>query len=79
MMDFEVAAHNSIRIVFPEWTVRSCYFHFVKNIKDQAKKKNVPKVVRKTEEYKCWIAQIFGKFWIMFLYFFQFRFCFLAH
>jgi len=62
MMDFEIAAHSALKEVFPEWTVRSCFFHFVKNIKDQSKKKQVPKLLRKSESYKKWIGQIFGNF-----------------
>lgn len=64
MMDFEIAAINAIREVFPEWEIKTCYFHFVKDIKDQAKKKNVPKTIRKSSQYKVWINQAFGKFLI---------------
>lgn len=60
VMDFEVAAHNAIEEIFPEWTVKCCYFHFIKNIKDQAKKKKVPNLIRKSDAFKLWINRIFG-------------------
>lgn len=65
MLDFEIAAHNAIQEVFPEWTVRTCFFHFVKNIKDQAKKKKVPKALRHSMNYGKWINQIFGKLYFI--------------
>jgi hypothetical protein len=74
MFDFEVAALNAIQIVFPEWTVHTCFFHYVKAVKDQAKKKKVPKALRTSDEYKVWINEIFGNFKInYFTYFKYFR------
>jgi len=61
LMDFEVAAHLAMEEVFPEWTVKTCLFHFVKSVKGQSKKK-VLKSIRKKREFKQWLEQIFGKF-----------------
>lgn len=61
MFDFEIAALNAAQEVFPEWHIRTCYFHFVCNVKRQAKKK-VQKVARQTPQFKRWIDEILGKF-----------------
>lgn len=61
MMDFESAAHNALEQVFPEWTIKTCYFHFVKNIRTQMEIK-VSTTIRTQDDFKKWMNQIFGKF-----------------
>jgi len=60
MMDFEVPAHNAIKKVFPEWQLRTCYFHFIKNVIDQAKKKKL-KPLFGNDAFKRWISELLGK------------------
>lgn len=59
-MDMELAAHAAIGEVFPEWTIRSCYFHFIRCIKDKAKE-TVQKSVRQSDTYKKWKGELYGK------------------
>lgn len=63
MMDFEIAAHNALKKVFPEWTLKTCYFHFIKNITDQAKKKGLSLALR-LPEFKRWFSELIGKYLI---------------
>lgn len=67
MLDFEIAALNAVELVFPEWDVKTCFFHFVKNVTDQAKKKKIPKLIQKNTLYVVWVNQLFGKFFIAWL------------
>jgi hypothetical protein len=68
MMDFETAAHNALQQVFPEWTIKTCYFHFVKSVSTQVEKK-VHEAVRSRVEFKNWLNQIFGMFcWTILLF-----------
>lgn len=60
MMDFEIAAHNALEKVFPEWTLKSCYFHFIKSITDQAKKKGLSAAFQNSE-FKRWFSELIGK------------------
>jgi len=61
MMDFELAAHNALKAVFPEWELKTCYFHFIKNITDQAKKKKL-KPLFKNDDFRRWLSELIGKF-----------------
>jgi hypothetical protein len=68
MMDFETAAHNALQQVFPEWTIKTCYFHFVKSVSTQVEKK-VHEAVRSRAEFKHWLNQILGMFcWTILLF-----------
>lgn len=60
MMDFEIAAHNAIRVVFPEWTIKTCYFHFFKNVTDQARKKGLTQALENVN-FKRWLNETLGK------------------
>lgn len=70
LMDFEAAAHNAIGRVFPEWTVKSCYFHFAKNVIDHAKHKDGLTSAFNDEQFVEWLNGILGKFFIGFQYYF---------
>lgn len=59
LLDREVAAHNAIRDVFPEWTTKSCNFHFVKNVQDYAKNNGLITVLT-DEAYWSWLNAIIG-------------------
>lgn len=61
MFDNEAAPQNAIQQIFPGWTLKTCYFHFIKSVKDQAKKK-VNKNVRQMKTFKEWRELFFGKF-----------------
>lgn len=61
MFDFEVAALSAVEEVFPEWTIRTCYFHFLNNIKRQIKKKGIKDVASGSKAFKKWISEIMGK------------------
>jgi len=60
MFDCEPGAFNAAEEVLPEWHIRTCYFHFVGNVKKQAKKK-VAKSARQTPQFKRWLDEILGK------------------
>jgi len=61
MFDFEVAAHNALEKIFPEWTLKSCYFHFIKNITDQAKAKGLSAAFH-LDSFNRWFNELIGKF-----------------
>jgi hypothetical protein len=57
--DMEPAAHNMLKRHFPEWHVRSCYFHYFKNVRDQAKKKKLHDAF-KDDEFLNWFNALMG-------------------
>jgi len=61
LMDCELAAHKAVESVFPEFTVRSCNFHFAKNVLDYAKNNGLKKAMT-TIEFGVWINGILGKY-----------------
>jgi len=61
MFDFEIAAHKALLKVFPEWSLSSCYFHFIKSITGQAKKKGLSAAM-KMDDFKYWMDEILGRF-----------------
>lgn len=61
MMDFEMAAHAAMEEIFPEWTLKTCYFHFIKNLTDQAKKKGLSAAFRQ-DNFKKWFGELTGTF-----------------
>lgn len=61
LMDCEIAAHNAVEAVFPEFRVRSCYFHFTKNVLDYAKTKGLTELLH-DEEFSHWISAVLGIF-----------------
>jgi len=63
LMDCELAAHNAVESVFPEFTVRSCNFHFTKNVLDYAKNNGLKKVMN-TSDFANWIGSVLGKLYI---------------
>ena len=38
MADFELSLRNAIKDIFPNFTLKGCYFHYVKNLWANAKK-----------------------------------------
>jgi len=62
LLDCEAAAHKAVESVFGErgWSVRSCHFHFVKNILDRAKSTDLIEENARGE-MKDWINAIIGK------------------
>jgi len=40
-VDFELAVHNAIRIVFPESHIRGCFFHLFQNLKKHLSSANL--------------------------------------
>lgn len=65
MMDMEPAAHKMLKRHFSEWHVRSCYFHYFKNIKDQAEKKGLHDAF-KNDNFLCWFNGLMGNFEIFY-------------
>lgn len=63
MFDMEPAAHKAMKEVFPEWSIKSCFFHFIKSVINQAKKK-VSKDVRDMIEFKQWVELFFGRHYL---------------
>lgn len=62
MMDMELEAHAALEQVFPEWNIRSCYFHFVKYLNKQATKKRIPNDLLENTQYKKWFNEVIGRF-----------------
>jgi hypothetical protein len=61
IMDCELAAHNAIEEVFPEFRVRSCFFHFTKNVLDKAKSIGLSELL-KNADFSRWLTELLGKF-----------------
>jgi len=61
MFDMEPAAHKMLKRHFPEWHLRSCYFHFFKNVRDQAEKKGLHAAFKNADFLK-WFNGLMGKF-----------------
>ena len=59
LMDCEIAAHNGIETVFPEWKVRSCYFHFTKNLIDYVKNNGLFDATN-CVDFSTWINELLG-------------------
>lgn len=61
MLDFELAAHEALTEVFPDWSIRTCHFHFYKNIIDKIKKLGLSFAFNNSE-FNKWLDGIMGKF-----------------
>lgn len=60
LMDRELAAHNAIEQIFPEFTVRSCSFHFAKNVLDYAKNNDLSSAFSNAK-FSAWIKELLGR------------------
>ncbi|KAI6183276.1 hypothetical protein M3Y97_00472000 [Aphelenchoides bicaudatus] len=67
LMDCELAAQNALEIVFPEWSVRSCSFHFAKNVLDYAKNNGLSETLENSE-FAVWTKEILGCIFLPELY-----------
>jgi hypothetical protein len=59
-MDGEEAAHGGIKEVLPEFKSRSCFFHFMKNVRDYAKTYGFLDVFE-NEVSSAWINAVIGR------------------
>ncbi|CAF1001687.1 unnamed protein product [Adineta ricciae] len=57
LIDFEMAAYNAFRTVFPDSTILFCHFHFAKNIMKHLKKMHLIEELKK-EDIKRQLANI---------------------
>lgn len=60
LLDQETAAHNALQHVFPEWRIRSCHFHFSKNVIDYAKNHGLATELV-DDEFAKWLNEVIGK------------------
>lgn len=60
IFDMEPAAHKALLQNFPEWKLHSCYFHYFKNIKDQAERKGLHDAF-KSDNFLKWFNGLMGK------------------
>jgi transposase-like protein len=61
LMDCELAAQNAIEVVFPGSKVRSCNFHFTKNVLDYIKNNGLKDLLADKLFYK-WLNGVLGRF-----------------
>jgi hypothetical protein len=59
LMDHEIAAHNACSLIFSQWEVRSCYFHFVNNVIAWIKNNNLTSA-RKKANFNRWLNELLG-------------------
>uniref|UniRef100_A0AC34Q2S0 MULE transposase domain-containing protein n=1 Tax=Panagrolaimus sp. JU765 TaxID=591449 RepID=A0AC34Q2S0_9BILA len=59
-LDHEVAAINAASNVFPEWPVKSCYFHYQKNLREFAQRKTFSTEFANSDSFQRWFRQIVG-------------------
>jgi MULE transposase domain len=60
MMDQELAAHNAVSTIFPEYTTRSCFFHFTQNIVKWIRSHGLATMLSNAV-FNKWLDEIFGK------------------
>lgn len=67
LMDNERGAHRAVADVLPEYKIKSCLFHYNKNVREHvtsAKKANASELML-NKDFKAWLSQIIGKLLLM--------------
>lgn len=57
-VDFELAIHNAIRIVFPEAHIRGCFFHLFQNLKKHLSAENLLNHYNQNPEFALYARMI---------------------